>query len=124
MSEEKTVTLTQEQLDLIVAAACSRVLGKRAPAKSAIVKDDAVVAEESEKEARRTKYVDGKKEVAIRLMKEKGVHYNLFQKGRKVYIWSDLTFDKARRGGHAGNLGTRIWSTANEFSLSGEPITK
>jgi len=117
------VTLSMEQLQAViqqaVAAAIAEVKPKRGrPAKSKAEPS----AEQTEKEARKAAYLLQKQETAIRLMKEKGVHYTVFQKGRKLYIWSDLTVDKTRRSGRSvtESLGNRVWSTSDEYSLSGE----
>ena len=116
------VTLSMEQLQEVIQSAVAAALaaqpkrGRPAKAKAA------PSAEQTEKEQRKAAYLIQKQETAIRLMKEKGVHYTVFQKGRKLYIWSDLTVDKTRRSGRSvtESLGSRVWSTSDEYSLSGE----
>jgi hypothetical protein len=118
MSNAQTVTLTMEQLGSVVERAVSAAMAalpKRGrPAKP---KSPEETAKLTEREANREAYLARKKDTAVRLMREKGQHYNLFKKGRKILIFSDLTVDKARRNGTLRGMGDRIWSTVEGHSL-------
>ena len=121
-TQVQTVNLTVEQLDAIVQRAVTVALASVPGTRKAQPLDDAAQAKLDEKSRKRNEYIQRKKDTAIKLMKERGLHFNVFEKGRKLLIFSDLTFDKARRDGRPESLGKRIWSTANEYSLSGEPM--
>lgn len=133
-TKPKRVSLTEDRLQSIIAAAVAAAVAglTTVPTAAATVPVEPEFAAPKVRGAsgpkgeeameRFAKYLQSKKDVALKLLREKGVHYNVFQKGRKLYIWSDITFDKARRSGHAGNLGIRIWSTAQVESLSGQPM--
>lgn len=132
-NKPKRVSLTEDRLQSIIAAAVAAAVAGLTTVPTATAKPvepefatpkvrGASGPKGEEATERFAKYLQSKKDVALKLLREKGVHYNVFQKGRKLYIWSDITFDKARRTGHAGNLGNRIWSTAQVESLSGQPM--
>lgn len=120
----ETVTLTQAQLDLIVAAAVSAAVAAVKPKRQpkAEKATEAPTAEQSAKIERAAAYLQAKKDVALKLLREKGIHYGVYQKGRKLLVWSDLTHDKARREGRPESIGKRIWSTVEVESLGGQKM--
>lgn len=99
------VTLSVEQLEELVSRAVSKAMASKPKASA----EKAAV--DPAKQERADKYLAGKKAVALRLAKEKGVHYSVFKKGRKLLVWSEHTEANAVRQNRPGDLGTKVWST-------------
>lgn len=111
MTDERTVTLTLNQLDELIAKRVQAAVASLPSPKGERKGSD------PEKDAKREAYIQSKKDVALKLMREKGVHYNLYAVSKgKILIFSDFTVDKARRTGATAvrNLGTRLWSTIED----------
>lgn len=98
------VTLSVEQLEELIAKAVSTALAAKQTKSAAKPVDPA-------KQERAEAYLSGKKAVALRLAKEKGVHYSVYKKGRKLLVWSEHTEANAIRQNRRGDLGTKVWST-------------
>lgn len=99
------VQLTTEQLEAVIQQAVSAALASRQP-KAAKPVDPA-------KQERAEKYLQSKKDTALRLAREKGQHYYVCRKGRKLLVWGEETRAAAKRRGQNPDetLGTPVFNT-------------
>lgn len=99
------VQLTTEQLEAVIQQAVKAALASRSPKAKAPV--------DPAKQERAEKYLQSKKDTALRLAREKGQHYYVCRKGRKLLVWGEETRAAAKRRGQNPDetLGTPVFNT-------------
>lgn len=101
------VQLTVEQLEAVIQQAVSAALASQPKAGKAAKPVDPAKQERAEK------YLQSKKDTALRLAREKGQHYYVCRKGRKLLVWGEETRAAAKRRGQNPDetLGTPVFNT-------------
>lgn len=118
------VTLTPDQLSELVTSAIAAALAanRESSAEPSRASQSATLPPKVEADPKYLRYFEGKKEVASRLLKEKGHHYMVCRKphSRKLMVWSELTRDAAKRRGQNPDivLGKVVWSTYETVKVS------